>query len=1411
MENEKILKNSKNVENVENGANVLDYFIGLDIGTDSVGYATVNTDYSLCKHRGQPMWGVTLFDAAAQSADRRSFRSARRRLDRRQQRVDLVQELFAKEIYKVDKNFYIKLRESALLKEDRTDFDDVLCGCEWDDAEYHKKYPTIHHLIVDLMKSEEKHDIRYIYLACAWLVAHRGHFLNEMDTDNMDKLFDMEPVYKDFTDWFENNGYNAPWQCNTNDLLDILKQKVGVTQKEKDLYDLLTGGKKPKDNAEEYPFSVATMIKLLAGGQADAAKIFITEETETEVPTKLKLSEAEKVEAAVAALGDNGELLKYLSAIYDCALLATILPKNTYISEVKVSEYNTHRQDLKNLKHLIRTYLKTEYDKMFRDGSTVGYSGYVANFKSDTSADGKTKRTSYEDFCKYVKSICDRIQENESLTDTDAAIISDIRTRIDLETYMPKQVNTNNRVIPHQVYFIELKKILDNAKKHYPFLNDADEYGTVSDKIQSVFKFRIPYFVGPLNKDSRFAWIERKAEGKIYPWNFDDMVDFDKSEQAFIDRMTNRCTYLMEESVLPKNSILYSKFMVLNEINNLKIDSKPISVELKQKIFNELFMPNGTNKQKVTAKQLMNYLVSNGVIGKDEKNRISGIDIEIKSSMRPAFDFYPFISKGVLTQDDAEAIIAQATYTESSARLKKWLMKNYDIDSRDVNVISSKKYSDFGVLSWRLLNGLEGADKRTGEIGTVMHFMWNTNDNLMQIIADAGRYTFKDQIDKINKEYYAQNPVTINDRLDQMGVSNAVKRPVIRTLDILSDIVKIKGGAPEKIFVEMARGATEDQKNKRTVSRKDSLLSIYKTMKTGESNELTQILNGLGDNADRQLRGEALYLYFMQMGRCMYCGKPIEMSRLGTDEYNIDHIWPQAYIKDDSIKNKVLVHSTENGYKGDTYPVPAEYRKNMYGFWFKLKENGLIDETKFNRLIRNTPFTDEEQQGFINRQLVETRQSTKAVTQLLQEKYPDTEIVFVKAGLASEFRNQYGAIKSIAYKDDADRDKSKDVPLVKSRTVNDMHHAHDAYLNIVAGNVYHEKFTKQWYNKKYYEKANGIDGDAEKKKHFSLKTTTVFGYTFKKQPEIWTPKTHLPIVDKVMNTRQMHLTKYQYCKKGGFFDQMPLKAGNADLIPRKKGLDPVKYGGYNKSSATFFVLANYINGKKKELTLVPVALMVADKFRADTDFALSYVREQLGDKAKDITFPLGDRVIKVNTVFSLDGFEVCLSGKMSKNILIRSMNSLFMPNKQIAYIKHIEKASEGMAKNKEYKIEPKHNKITAEENMELFKILADKMQSDLYMKMPNRIEIDSAMQEKFEKLTLEEQVKCLESLVLYFKTNRAGTCDMESIGNSKYSANEALSMNISNWAKHYSDVRIIDRSASGLYEKKSQNLLGLLK
>lgn len=1292
-----------------------------------------------------------------------------------------MRELFAEEIAKVDPDFYHKLDESAYISDDKKygEFESHILG-----KEYHDKYPTVHHLIMDLMASDEKPDIRHLYMACAWLVAHRGHFLNDIQADNVENLTDIHPVYNAFMQWFDDNGYSAPWECNADEFAGIICRKMRISEKEKEVYALAFGGKKPKDDADEYPFSRSAIVKLLCGGSIKAAGMFIADASAASIEGSLCLDNPENTELAIGELGDNGELLRNMSALYDCAVLSKILSGCKCISEQKINEYNTHKTDLRQLKYLIKKYCPEKYNAIFRKNSDGSYEAYA-----------KTA-TKKEEFYKSVKSVLKLIAPDCT---EDQRIADDIALRLDDGTYMPKQINTDNRVIPHQLYFGELRTVLKNAAKHYDFLQKSDDDGiTVSQKAESIFTFRIPYFVGPLNSGSKNSWIVRKSEQRIYPWNFSNVVDYDKCEQAFIRKMTNQCSYLPGEDVVPKNSILYCRFNVLNEINNIKIDSRPISAELKQRIFNELFMPNGGNRAKVTKKRLTDYLISESIIGKNEADRLSGIDINIKSSMKPLFDFHVLMSSGKLSENDAENIILHSTYIENRSRFLRWLRENYTLDESELKYISGKKYSDFGRLSKTLLNGITGTNLETGEVGTIMHFMWHTNDNFMQIAADKTRYTFFDEIKRFSDEYYAQHKMSVDKKLDDMYVSNSVKRPILRTLDIVSDIVKIRGGAPEKIFVEVTRSDIAANKGKRTSSRRDTLTECYRHIKSGESDELLHEIDALGDNADNRLQSEKLFLYYQQMGKCMYCGKRLDPSLIGTEEYNVDHIWPQAYIKDDSIhNNKVLVHSKENGIKGDRYPIDAPIRNAMHDYWKHLADAKLIGEEKYKRLTRSTGFTDAEKIGFINRQLVETSQSVKAVAKLLESIYPNTKIVYVKAGHVSEFRHNYGDIKERALGERYTNEQKRNMQLVKCRSINDVHHANDAYLNVVVGNVYDEKFTAKWFN---------VSTDK-----YSLNYKSLFGYPLNRAPEAWNPAVHLPNVDRAMNNKYVHITKYQTKQKGGLFDQNPLPAGNASLIPRKQGLDPVKYGGYNKPSASFFVLVRYISGKKRELTLVAVDLLVADKFLTDVEFAHKYVSDKLGSKAKEIEFPLGGRIIKINTVFSADGLDVCLSGKMNggKTILFRSLTTSFYSSEQVMYIKRIDRVLEKCKENKNYIISEKYDGIDAERNIELLRYLCKKANEKPFDKLFGaHPTLDESACEKFAGADILTQAQCLANIVAYIKTNRAGTMDLSIINGSKNSGSILASANISNWK--YDDIRIIDRSASGLYESRSINLRELL-
>ena len=103
----------------------------------------------------------------------------------------------------------------------------------------------------------------------------------------------------------------------------------------------------------------------------------------------------------------------------------------------------------------------------------------------------------------------------------------------------------------------------------------------------------------------------------------------------------------------------------------------------------------------------------------------------------------------------------------------------------DVRYICTIKLKDFGRLSARFLNGLEGCDKQTGEIYTVISALWNTGYNLSELVLSDENFTFKNEIEEYQRTYYSARNKKLSDRLDDMYISNAVRRPIYRTISIL--------------------------------------------------------------------------------------------------------------------------------------------------------------------------------------------------------------------------------------------------------------------------------------------------------------------------------------------------------------------------------------------------------------------------------------------------------------------------------------------------------------------------------------------------------------------------------------------------------------------------------------------------
>ena len=1359
-----------------------EYFLGLDIGTSSLGWAVTDTDYKILRAKGKNLIGVRLFEEGKTAEERRLFRSSRRRTARRKERIKLLQELFAEEINKIDPTFFQRLKESKYYLEDKTDKDCpfALFNDEgFTDKEYHEKYPTIYHLRKDLIESDEKKDIRLIYLAIHNIIKNRGHFL--LGEKNIDSVKSFKDAKDSFVEAFKELGIEI--KILNEDRFENTLKDSSLTKKDKlkNLNDDLAIKSDNKIELKEKEKLVKELLKLLTGQSTNIKKGFDNEELVNESGKDISItfdsdSYEQDLEEIENLLSENEmNFLEGMKKTYDWSILANILNGEAYLSDAKVATYEKHKKDLEDLKYVIKEYASEEYKNMFSelDEKKANYVRYTGHYIVNKKKVYPGKKVTQEEFCKNILSILKKIKQNDPIIDR-------IKDECEKLTFMPKQIDKRNGVLPYQLHQEELKKIIENAEKYYNFLNEKDSNGYVTkEKIEKLLTFRIPYYVGPLNdkhKESGFCWIEKKSNEKICPWNFDDVVDKDKSAENFIMRMTNKCTYLVGEDVLPNQSILYSKFRVLNELNNLKINGEKPDVEVKKKIYKELFL---TGKS-VTTKKIKSFYKKE--FGIDVE--VSGIDGDFKNKMDSYSKIKSILGDVESNMEMAENIILWSTVLGSEKKmLRKKIKAAYpQLDEKQIEKLVSINFTGWGRLSKKFLTGIKANIDGNNDI-SIIEAMEETNYNLMQLLSN--QFEFIEIINKHNNNLNEDldiNNLDYDSLMEDLYASPAVKRSIWQTILVVKEIQEVMGCEPKRIFVEMPR---QEGDKKRTESRKNAFIECYKKCK--EEHEYIRefkssgMIEKLETMEESRLRSKKLYLYYTQMGRDMYTGERIELSQLFTTDYDIDHIYPRSKTKDDSItKNLVLVKKTENSRKSDEYPLKAEVQNKQKAFWDILKSKGLITSEKYKRLTRKDALTSEELASFIERQIVFTGQSTKAVASILGKIMKESEIVYTKAENTSDFRNEA-------------------IDFVKVRELNDLHHAHDAYLAIVVGNVYHVKFTR---NALRFINSRG-KYNLYRMYDYDVKTKDEVAWIADRKDENGnviegTKKT----VREMLSKGGILFTRYSYVVKGGLFDQniinkgqsgsgkgyLPIKSNKNEYLPVEK------YGGYNKATGAFFAYVESDDKKGKKMrTLESIPLYVVMNSKDELKDIKEYIEGNEELKNPVILIPK----IKINSLFEIDGYPLHISGRTENRVIMKSAVQLKLDYETAKYIKQIVKYADN--ENEDLNMEEKLE-ITNKRNLEVYDKLNNKMLEGIYYKRPvinSVIKVINEGKENFEKLSNYEQSKQIKKIIRVFNTTSDGV-DLKDIGGSKQTGVLKFSNKISDKSK----AILINQSPTGLFERR---------
>lgn len=1189
-----------------------DYFIGLDVGSNSVGWAVTDVDFNLCRIKGKTAWGSRMFSEASSAKERRTFRATGRRLARRRHRVLYLQEIFAREISKIDPYFFLRLNESYLWDEDKSNNAKAAMPLFNDkdlEMKFHKTFPTIYHLRFALANEKDPShdfalsDLRFVYLALHHIVKYRGNFLSNNSIESNVAITDetiqrLNITFREIAERLDEDdeenklcSFEFLSPSAKNDLLAILIDKnTNKVEKKKSIAKLLTSLNKEFDSTYIELFKI-----LITGGKMDLSKIYGADNTELNICFNSDFDQ--NYEEIQSLMGEDFDLVVCAKEIFDIVYIKSLIgdtKSKTPLSEAFVNKFNSHKNELKTLKSIVKKVDKIEnksgknsnFYAIFKDENNA------CNYASLVGHNSFANKAKLEDFNKQIQKFLEEKKdlilrdEEDSLKISESDFNKILKKTADRE-YLESICHCSTSSIPHQLHEIELKLILQIVGRKYNFIaSDAD-------KIISIFRFKIPYYCGPLNLKSKYTCLVRNPNDKltpIRPWNFDKTVNSSETRNKFLSSLTNKCSYLLGEDVLPKNSILYQDYVALDRLNGIRINNSLSNFEWKN-IAYEILAKNGRTTIYQFKKNIEKYYQNKNV-----KNiTISGLNdnddfiCSSRALFAPVFKTGKLIgsipcfsnckedtSDFNLVEDIIKILEIFKDDRKEAIEFIKEKYSEYSFDEAQIRAMKQYKSSGWGRLSKTLLIGLPPIDENgvvnCDRYSSILQIMFDENLTLNQVLFKpvVGDVTYNEIIKYRNINGEEQNKAkNIINELPPM-----MRRSAIQSYRIVKEIIKLKGYEPQAIVIEVTRENDKSKKGKQTTSRYKEIVDFLKSLKADLGELKTQVSNlkteveTLKEQDELALKGKHLYLYFKQLGMDMYTGEKINIDDIvgKNNKYDIDHIYPQSLIKDDSLDNMVLVSREQNQkVKKNLYPIPEEIRCNpkVVNLWQTLLKKKCISDEKYNRLIRARALEEDELREFVNRQINVVNTSNIALKKIFESEFK-SKLIFSKAAAPSYVRKEYN------------------VP--KLRDLNDTHHAVDAYLNIICG-----KCLTSYFERQRHVLPEKLMADSRYNYEKIIKNII---------------ENNLPLKEKIVSLPSRHdfLLTYRLSYNDSAFYNQKLSKGKNTLIPAHNNSDALckteRYGGYDNLSNSYFLIGTVINKKGVESKqLIPVSNLYDKRFK----------------------------------------------------------------------------------------------------------------------------------------------------------------------------------------------------------------------
>lgn len=489
-----------------------------------------------------------------------------------------------------------------------------------------------------------------------------------------------------------------------------------------------------------------------------------------------------------------------------------------------------------------------------------------------------------------------------------------------------------------------------------------------------------------------------------------------------IEKMVGECTFEKGEKRACKASYTSERFVLLEKLNHLRIQSKNGDVRALTEEERDAIIKLAYKNKDVKYKALRTILKL------DPDERFGGLtysrgDIENSTEGKSVFvslEYWYEIKKVLgLSYDDLDNEETQqlldsigtilTCYKSDDLRRRK--IEELHLDQEKIEHLLALNYTKFQNLSFKAMKNI------MPELEKGLSYT--------EACSNAG-YGDKETIEGKNK-YISKE--LLNETLDSI-MNPTVKRAVRRTIRILNELIK-QYGSPVEVHVEMARDLTHSQ----TVTNK---MEKRQNENKAEKEEAKRFICENFRKTETQVSGKDILRYRLWKSQNqidIYTNTMIPVSDiLDYEKYEVDHIIPYSCSFNDSFNNKMLVRKKDNQDKKNR--TPYEYIGSDEKKWeaFAACANTyVLNYGKRKNMLTKVPASNTGE--WMSRNLNDTRYTTKVVTDLIRkhlkfEAYVDQKrkkhVYPINGGITAKLRYEWGLEK--------DREKS------------DKHHAQDAVV-----------------------------------------------------------------------------------------------------------------------------------------------------------------------------------------------------------------------------------------------------------------------------------------------------------------------------------------------------------------------------